>query len=573
MKIGLLSDLPGLSSYTGEILGMWGLLNVSRLAPSQLQALDPVQTPVLVLPAGADTEVGVSAAILKYARRGGAVVTCLPGASLAEAAGLTDDGERHGPQRLRLTRVPMVGLAGESLVVVGPSRRWALVDEQTTDWAVLYPAGQDVEGEAPAIVQRDVGAGTVMALAFDLPLAVLMLRQGDPAHTETSGRADGPARPTQLACDVGPQEPDAIPYADLLGRLLAELVTHLFPCPLPHMWHLPDGAAGIVVYSGDEDSAKVEWNQQQFTEMTAAGGRMNLYVIPGNTHSTAADVAAYQAHHDVGPHPNIRALDGAPVSARVDEMVRQIREFEEMFRVPARSLRNHCVAWAGYLEPVRAMAACNVGMEGNYFCSTFLRDRGYAPYAAFGAAMPLRFGDPDGELLSVRQQHTHTMDDVYFGPEYVSYSYSMSEALWETVLARVLDDVVTRFHVPHATCIHPSNWVRFSREQGLALVRQAVARQMPVWSFDQWLTFLDDRETWDCESLRWEDDRLHASFGGCAGPFSFVLPRTWRGRELTDLKVDGGCVSTSASRFGRAVEVIRLEGETKLQLTARYPSK
>ena len=142
--------------------------------------------------------------------------------------------------------------------------------------------------------------------------------------------------------------------------------------------------------------------------MTEAGGRITRYLLPGNPHSTPAALADYQKHHDVGPHPNIRALDGAPVSARVDEMVRQIREFEEMFGVPARSLRNHCISWAGYLEPVHGMAECGVGMDGNYFCSTFLRDRGYAPYAGFGAAMPLRFGLPDGELISVRQQHTHS---------------------------------------------------------------------------------------------------------------------------------------------------------------------
>jgi len=211
-----------------------------------------------------------------------------------------------------------------------------------------------------------------------------------------------------------------------------------------------------------------------------------------------------------------------------------------------------------------------VGMEGNYFCSTFLKDRGYAPYAAFGAAMPMRYGDPGGDLLSVRQQHTHTMDDVYFGPEIVPYSFRMSADLWESVLARVLDDVVQRFHVPHATCIHPSNWVRFSRDQGLALVRQAVERHMPVWSFDQWLEFLETRETWQCESMSWEEAQLSATFAGKGGPFAFALPRHWRGRTLGKLDVQGGEVMGSVDRFGRSVEMIHAVSSTRLELTAQY---
>lgn len=575
MRVGLLAHPPGLSEYVGELLSLWGIVNVQRIAPGDLQALEPTQIPVLILPVGSDQD--ISREVLAYADRGGVVLSLLPGADLLRAIGITVDAHREGPQRLRLTALPMAGLAGESLVVVGPAQRWSLVDEAvdgavgdtTKSLAEMYAAGLDDGNEAPGIVRRSLGAGVIIAFAFDLPRAVLMLRQGDPANAESGGRADGPARPTHLACDAGTQEPDWIPYADLLGRLLVDLVTWQFPAPLPHLWHLPAGAAGLVVYSGDEDGAEVAWNRTQFDEMTAAGGRMNLYMIPGNTKSTAADAAMYGLHHDLGPHPNIRPLDGAPVAARVAEMARQIRQFEDQFKVSPRTLRNHCVSWAGYLEPVQAMADCGVGMEGNYFCSTFLKDRGYAPYAAFGAAMPMRFCHADGSLLSVRQQHTHTMDDIYFGPEWIAYSLHMSPALWESVLARVLDDVASRFHVPHATCIHPSNWVRFSRDQGLAIVQLALARNLPVWSFDQWLTFLDTRESWRCDSLRWDSNGLQAEFSGTSGPFSLVLPRRWRTRELVELTVDGGIVE-SARYFGQHVDEVRIEGSSRVRLTAQY---
>ncbi len=65
--------------------------------------------------------------------------------------------------------------------------------------------------------------------------------------------------------------------------------------------------------------------------MKAAGGRMNLYIIPIRTNSTVADVDRYRRHHDVGPHPDIRPLDGRTVAERIAEFERQIRLFEEMF--------------------------------------------------------------------------------------------------------------------------------------------------------------------------------------------------------------------------------------------------
>ena len=572
MRVAVLEHPAGLSAYIGEIFDAWGVCAWSMVEPGKLVGLDAGDVPVLVLPAGAVEGDGrLGAAVVGYAERGGTVVACLPEGGLARAAGIEVADDKEPPLRLRVAGPPMAGLAGESLPVMGTASAWR-VPEDAEVLAFLYPAGQ-YEGESPGIVRASVGEGAIVAVAFDLPRAVLMLRQGDPAHREERGRGEGPARPTELACDLGPDEPAWIPYADLLGLLLVDLVEAVVPAPLPRLWHLPGGAPGILLYSGDEDGADVAWNRTEFEAVTAAGGRMNLFVIPGNTHSTSEDVAAYRRHHDVGPHPNIRTLDGGPVAARVAEMEKQIRQFEEMYGVKARSLRNHCVAWAGYLEPVEAMARCGVGMEGNYFCSTFLRGRDYAPYAAFGAALPLRFCHPGGELLDVHQQHTHTMDDVYFGPEWVKYSYRLSTPQWEAILARVFDEVVGRFHVPHAVCIHPSNWVRFSREQGMALLRQAGERDMPIWSFDQWLEFWEARQGWGCESVAWDGEQLRLELAGerPVDELHLALPEGWRGLCLGDVAVDGAVVSgTSTQRHGRAVRLVGLAGGTKAKVSARY---
>ena len=573
MRVAVLEHPSGLSAYIGEILDAWGLCAWSMIEPGALDELDPQRMPVLILPAGAASGDGsLCAAAVAYARGGGTVVAMLPSGELARAAGIEVATDKEPPLRLRLTGPPMAGLTGESLPVVGLASTWRVAEDAIV-LGFLYRAGR-YEGESPGIVRAGVGEGAVVALAFDLPRAVLMLRQGDPAHREERGRGDQPARPTQLACDLGPDEPGWIPYADLLGLLLVDLVEAAVPAPLPRLWHLPGGAAGILLYSGDEDSAEVAWNRTEFEAVTAAGGRMNMFLIPGNTHSTREDVAAYRRHHDVGPHPNIRALDGEPVAVRVAEMERQIGQFEEMYGVKARSLRNHCLAWAGYMEPVEAMARCGLGMEGNYFCSTFLRGRDYAPYAAFGAAMPLRFCHPGGDLLDVCQQHTHTMDDVYFGPQWVEYSYRMSPSQWEAVLARVLDDVVGRFHVPHAVCIHPSNWVRFSREQGTALLRQAGERHMPIWSFDQWLAFCETRRGWRCEATQWNGEellRLELAGERKMEDLHLALPDDWRGRRLADVTVNGESIpGVRVRRHGRLVRLVSMGGTTTATVTARY---
>ncbi|MFC1525730.1 hypothetical protein ACFL6X_02845 [Candidatus Latescibacterota bacterium] len=568
MTIGLIDAGAGLPAYIGELFDTWGLRSWRSIAAGEAARLDPTATPVVVLPAG---HVELEAAVAAYVERGGCAASILPAGAVATALGIEGKGGMDPPLQLRLTGPRLAGVAGESLPVVGTAETWA-VPEGADAIGFLHGPGRD-EGERVGLLRRQLGAGTLVGLAFDLPLAVLLLRQGDPGNQERRSQFAPPMRPSLLACDLGPQEPGWVPYADLLGRVLVDLVRGLHPAPLPLLYHLPGAAPGILVYSGDEDGADVAWNREEFGQVAAAGGRMNLYIIPGNTQSTSADVEAYRQHHDVGPHPNLRRLDDAPVGERIAEMVRQVRQFEDTFGGPVSSVRNHCVAWAGYLEPVEAMERLGVGMDANYFCSTFLRGRHYAPYGSFGAALPTRFCHPGGALTSVRQQHTHTMDDVYFGPDWVPYSYRFAPQQWEAILGRVFDDIVGRFHVPHAVCIHPSNWVRFSREQGRALLRQAGERQMPIWSFDQWLAFWQERATWQWESLAWDGVRLTGRLSGEASrdDLSLLLPAQHRGAALRQMKVDGASVEVhQVQRYGEAAALTGLPVERSVEVEAVY---
>lgn len=535
MRVAILSQPADLSAYVSEILRTWGLVTHAILPAAEIAALDPRETPVVVLPAG-ERNGQQERDLAAYAVRGGTLLTILPAGELAAAAGVTLAGTRDEPLRLRVSDAPPVGLAGEAIPVTGRASRVTLTaDTRTLAW--FFRPGE-YGGESPAVTERSVGSGQILAFAFDLPLCVMRLRQGDPARAERLPPGDPCARPSHLAAELGPAVPGWMPYADLLARLLVEWAREAFPAPVPLLSPLPGAAPGVLLYSGDEDWAPVSANDAELDTLAAAGARMNLYIIPTRTHSTATEIRRYLARHDLGPHPNLRALDGRPVTERVAEFERQVRLFEQLFAVRARSSRNHCTAWAGYLELPEAMERLGLRMEGNYISGTYFRDRDPSPYAAFGAAMPMRFGREDGGLIDVFQQHTHLSDDVLFGE--ADYSYRFSPRQFAEMTRRIFTDIVARFHTPYAVCIHPSNWVTFSRPQGEELLRQAGAHGLPVWSFDQWLTFWEAREQWRLETLAWDGETLRfRARGAPAHPdLGVLLPIHFAAARLTQILVD-----------------------------------
>jgi len=569
MRALVLSEPPDLSAYVGEMLDTWGF-RLREIVPAQAAAaLDPADAPVVVCPAGAGWRRWAEC-LIEYVRRGGVLVCFLPDGELAAAAGVQREADKEGPLRLRITGCAAAGVAGEPLPVVGSVETWHAFPPARPLGYLCRPDCH--EGESVGVAETPLGSGKIVAFAFDLPLCVLMLRQGDPARAEFIPSGDNCSRPSHLACELGAHEAGWMPFADLLARFFVDLVAGNMPAPLPMLSHLPGLAPGILLYSGDEDGAEPAWNDEELNYLASVGARMNLYVIPTHTQSTREDVRRYRRHHDVGPHPNLRQLDGRPIPERLAEFERQIRMFREMFGVEPRSLRNHCTAWAGYLEPVEVMQRLGVRLDGNYFSGAYRRARDPSPYGAFGAAMPMRFCRPDGRPLEVFQQHTHLTDDMMFGD--ADYSYKLSPAAFADQARRVLCEASARFHTPYAVCIHPSNWVRFSREPGQELLRQAERHGLPVWSFDQWLGFWEARDTWSFGDVAWDGETLAFVAEGASWreELRLVLSLRYGERSLAEVRQDGEVVRwDSAVRFGQPVALAPLgTGQLALSVRARY---
>ena len=569
MKIGILTHPHDLSDYVAEIFKTWGLAAFDRIDTDRLEGLDPASTPVLVCPA-AKRDDRTDGFLIDYARRGGAVVTFLPGNMLADAAGLVYEGAKSAPLRLRPVRYPAAGVSGEDFPVVGDAGHYAVRSEAASGIAYLYNPDA-FEGESVGVVETPVGEGRILTFAFDLPGCVFTLRQGDPDQVERA--VGGNVRADSIGIELGPADSGLMPFADLLARWLVELVCRFVPAPVPLLWHLPGEAAALVLYSGDEDGAAISATEQEFREVSAAGARMSLYIIPIGTDSTAGDVQRYRQNHDVGPHPNLRAMDGRSIEERVAEFERQIRLFEEMYGFSPTSVRNHCLSWAGYLELVEAEARLGIRMDANYLCSAYMRDRCSGPYHLRGAAMPMRFCHPDGRLVDVLQQHTHLSDDVWF-QESAPKSFHYSPEMYGVLADRILCDSATRFHMPYGVILHPGNWVRYSRPHGLVLLEKAAQRDVPVWSYDQWCDFWLLRDRWRLESFSWRDHTLKFAVTGPpdGGNLRWMIPSAYGGRKLVEVRVDGTAVRCNTlTRFGQSVVLVAPgSGSEDSKITALY---
>jgi hypothetical protein len=572
MRIGIVTQAEDLSAYVAEMFKTWGLVGFDFVPLQLVDTLDPGSTPVLVCPA---SEQGARAhrSLIGFAQRGGTLITFLPTGELADAAGLTHRGRKEPPLRLRISEHPAAGVSGEELPIVGEARSYHPQSDQVRALALLNYPGQ-FDGETVGVTETPLGEGRVVVFAFDLPRCVLMLRQGDPAHADRVPEATGAWSCTEnLGADIGPADCAWLPFADLIARWLVDMVRRYTPAPLPMLWHLPGDASSLVLYSGDEDGADIAWVEQEFETVTAAGVRMNLYIIPIGTTSTREDVQRYMEHHDVGPHPNLQALDGRPRQERVAEFERQILLFEEMYGFRPKSVRNHCLAWTGYLDLVEVEARLGIRMDSNYLCTAFLRDRCPGPYHVNGAAMPMRFCHPNGRTIDVFQQHTHLSDDVWFHPS-APKSFRYSPQQYKVIVDRILDDSAARFHTPYGVIIHPSNWVVFSEQQGRVLLREARAKGIPIWSYDQWCDFWDLRDGWCLQDLSWANGTLtyHASGAADSNDLRWLVPAQFAGKTLESVRVDGKPIQFQpVTRYGDPVVLVpQPKGSTDCTIQVLY---
>lgn len=572
MKIWIVAGPgPDWSAYLGELLRAWGLAWFEVVLPSKISRTAPRAEDVWILSPGAALELETLEALLQA---GGKVIGFAPNEPLARLAGVQNGGQLEGSLRLRLTQPLAVGALGQTLPLAGPAHILTGADLSTV-WAYLY-VEDSYASESPALIVRPVGNGQIALFAFHLPLGLALLRQGDPKRAGKIPEGDAYQRPCHLFIRSTSATDGWVPFADLQALLFCDLVRYLLEPhgPVPSLWHLPEGAPSLLIYSGDEDGGAPEMDEVEMRDLEAQSGAMSLYVFPDNTGLTPETVAALQARgHTISVHPNLAPVGSEANSVQLDRARAQVELFTQRFGVPVRTVRNHSCIWPGYLEVAELWEELGIRMDTNFVSVSYMRNREWSPYVGLGAALPLPFVRLNGRMIGVWQQPTHLVDDVGFHPE-VDYSLKLRPAQFEILLRRAFKDAASYYHTPFCVCIHPVNYVRYSGEQGRMLMRVAREQGMPIWSVDQWLNFWEARATWNLAEVCFQEDHLSFRAAGqaLASRLALALPAHAHGTPLAEVTVDGHPAPFMVcSRFLQETALISLPpGTAEVEVVVEY---
>jgi peptidoglycan/xylan/chitin deacetylase (PgdA/CDA1 family) len=547
--------------YAEELLRLEGINSVRVLDPARLTEADLASGPRVVL--AAEPLRGETAERLRaYVERGGHLTAFLPDPELAALFGFTVTFRSLLGGTLRIRQA---GFTDEPLQFHGPLRLLTPPEGAERIAHVVEPEPH------PAIVRLRLGAGSATFFLYDLPLSVMLTRQGDPmrAHLHTAGVWHG-HRAADLFVGHLDRRRAHLPQADLQCHLLRALLAEGPDAPLPFLWYFPGGVPTVCLLTSDDD-----WStREQFEALRDAArehrARITFYLVPGTPSETTVTPeykAALEAEgHTVSLHP----VHEPPYDLTWAETVdRQRAWYRERFGAPpGPSVRNHCVTWSGYVHGARLMKEAGFRYDANAVSVPPAGEQ----YQA-GAGLPACYVDLDGELLAIYQVPAQFSDETTLGDPGVPFSLNLTEDEGVRMITARLQENVTAHHSMLCINAHPVSFATYSGPMWRRVFSEANRLSVPLLSLDAFMTFWERRAAVTLSAATREPDgwRWTLRVPETAPGMTVMLP--WEG-DPARVTLDGRGEIPAPCRhlFGRAHLAILLDlspGEHALVVTGQ----
>ena len=495
------------SRYAVEILRAEGLnefaaADISTVTPSMLDSYDVV---VLgEMPVTADQVLMFTT----WVTNGGTLIAFRPSTLLAPLLGLTPATGSLSDKYMLINTAsgPGSGIVGQTIQYHGQASLYLLAG--ATSIATLYSNASNAT-IYPAVTTRDLGisGGRAIAFTYDLAKSIVYTRQGNPAWA--GQKRDGQIDPIRSDDMFFPDWIDfnkiAIPQADEQQRLLANIILqgNLHRKPLPRFWYLPRDLKAAIVMTGDDHSnngTQARFNQyktlgpntvQDVADWKAIRG--TSYMYPGTPISNATAAGFEAQGFEVACHPTTSCLNFTPASLQND-FTTQLAAFASSYPSVSTPVTNrtHCLVWSDWASHPKVELQKGIRLDATYYYwpEVWMQNR---PGMFTGSGMPMRFADVDGSMIDVYQAPTQMTDET-------NMNYT---AFCNAVLDKAIGP--EGYYGVFTTNMHNDSATSAGAD---AIIASAQARQVPVISARQMLTWLDARNNSSFGNISWNNNQL-----------------------------------------------------------------
>jgi len=495
------------SRYSAEILRAEGLnefaaMDISEVSPAVLKEYD-----VVLL-----GEIKVSASQVNmftdWVHGGGTFIAFRPSSLLHSLMGLSSIKGSMSDKYLMIHPGPGpgAGIVSEAIQFHGPADLYQL--KGATIIATLY-SPNSTAGNLPAITAMNVGnnGGKAIAFAYDLARSVVYTRQGNP---EWAGqKRDGAINPTRPDDLFYPDWIDfkkiAIPQADEQQRLLANIILqgNLHRKPLPRFWYLPRDLKAAIVMTGDNHTNNGTTGRfyqyltlgpntaQDVSDWKAV--RATSYIYPDRPINNEQAVFFEEQGFEISLHTNTGCFDYTYPSLQKD-LSDQLGRFATSYPGVSKPVtnRSHCLNWSDWSSTPKTELQNGIRLDATYYYwpEAWMKNR---PGMFTGSGMPMRFADLDGSIIDVYQMPTQITDETNM--DYGAFCNA------------ILDKAIGPEGYYGVFCANMHTDIKSSAGSD-AIIASAQARQVPVISARQMLTWLDGRNNSSFNNIRWQNNRL-----------------------------------------------------------------
>jgi len=493
--------------YYAEILRAEGLnefatMDIAAVSPAVLNEYDVV---LLGEMAVSSTE---AAMFSDWVHAGGTFIAFRPSSSLHPLLGLSSLDESMSDKYLMIhpDPGPGMGIVNETIQFHGVADCYQL--NGATSLGTLYSSVSKA-ANYPAITMMNVGnnGGKAIAFAYDLARSIVYTRQGNPAWAgqKRDGAID-PIRPDDLFYpDWIDFNKIAIPQADEQQRLLANIILqcNMHRKPLPRFWYLPRDLKAVIVMTGDNhtnNGTTARFYQyltlgpntaQDVSDWKAV--RATSYIYPDRPINNEQAVFFEEQGFEISLHTNTGCFDYTYPSLKKD-LTNQLGLFATSYPGVSRPVtnRSHCLNWSDWSSTPTIELQNGIRLDATYYYwpEAWMKNR---PGMFTGSGMPMRFADLDGSMIDVYQMPTQITDETNM--DYGAFCNA------------ILDKAVGPEGYYGVFCANMHTDIKSSAGSD-AIIASAQARQVPVISARQMLTWLDGRNNSSFRYIKWQNNKL-----------------------------------------------------------------